>query len=135
GSGWQLKNSFRATYYDKYYQNVYPGSAVNATGNLTLSAYNNANQRANIFNQTDLTRKFVAGGLEHTLLAGVEFGRQDSSNLRNTGFFGTAIAPVVPDSNPIAIATSFRPNGTDANNNAKASIAATYLQDQVTFSK
>jgi catecholate siderophore receptor len=135
GNGWQLKNSFRATYYDKYYQNVFPGSAVSAAGNLTLSAYNNANQRGNIFNQTDLTRKFVAGGLEHTLLAGVEFGRQDSTNLRNTGFFGAATGAVVRASNPIAIATSFRQSGTDANNNAKGNIAATYVQDQIAFSQ
>jgi catecholate siderophore receptor len=132
--GWQLKNSFRATHYDKFYQNVYPGSAV-AANNLTLSAYNNANQRTNIFNQTDLTKKFDAGGLQHTLLVGVEIGSQDSSNLRNTGFFGTAIGATVPASNPIATATSFRQNGTDANNNAKAGIAAAYIQDQIAFSK
>jgi catecholate siderophore receptor len=43
----QIKNTTRATHYDEYYQNVYPGAAVNAAGNLTLSAYNNANQRTN----------------------------------------------------------------------------------------
>ncbi|HUN69871.1 MAG TPA: TonB-dependent siderophore receptor, partial [Burkholderiales bacterium] len=138
GGGWQLKNTFRATYYDKYYQNVYPGSAVNAAGNLTLSAYNNANQRTNIFNQTDLTKKVTAGGLEHTLLVGVEIGTQDSTNLRNTGFFGpagTAIGATVPVGNPIATATVFRQNGTDANNKVKADIAAAYVQDQIAFSK
>ena len=88
GNGLHLKNSFRATHYDKFYQNVYPGSAVNAAGNLTLSAYNNANQRTNVFNQTDLTKKLSAGGIEHTLLAGLELGNQDSTNKRNTGFFG-----------------------------------------------
>ena len=53
-----LRDTFRATYYDKYYQNVYPGSAVDAAGDLTLSAYINANQRSNFFNQTDYLRKF-----------------------------------------------------------------------------
>ncbi len=135
GNGWQLKNSFRATHYDKFYQNIYPGSAVTAANTLTLAAYNNANQRTNIFNQTDLTKKFMAGGLEHTVLIGTEFGTQNSTNLRNTGFFGAAIAPVVSVSNPFAVATSFRPNGTDANNNARANIAAAYVQDQIAFSK
>ena len=108
GGGRNLKNTFRATYYDKYYQNVYPGSAVNAADNLTLSAYNNANQRTNFFNQTDLVQKFSAGGIEHTLLLGLELGHQDSTNKRNTGFFGaagTAINATVPASNPIATAT------------------------------
>jgi catecholate siderophore receptor len=135
GGGWQLKNTLRATHYDKFYQNVYPGSAVNAAGNLTLAAYNNANQRTNIFNQTDLTKKFVVGGLEHTVLFGAEVGTQDSTNLRNTGFFGAVTAPVVSASNPIAVATTFRPNGTDANNNSKANIAAAYVQDQIAFSQ
>ena len=135
GSGVQLKNTTRATHYDKYYQNVYPGSAVNAAGNLTLSAYNNANQRTNLFNQTDLTTKFSAGGMEHTLLTGVEIGHQDSANKRNTGFFGAATGITVPASNPFATATSFRPNGTDADNQVKANVAAAYVQDQIAFSK
>src|SRR6185295_12906156 len=57
GGGWQLKDSLRLTHYDKYYQNVFAGSAVSGAGTLTLSAYNNANRRTNLFNQTDLTRK------------------------------------------------------------------------------
>ena len=138
GNGWQLKNTLRATHYDKYYHNVYPGSEVNAAGNLTISAYDNANQRTNIFNQTDLSKKFMAGGLEHTVLVGAEIGTQDSRNLRHTGFFGaagTAIGATVPASNPFAIATSFRQNGTDANNRVTADVGAVYVQDQVAFSK
>lgn len=138
GGGKNLKNTFRATYYDKYYQNVYPGSAVSAADTLTISAYNNANDRTNYFNQTDFTQKFSTGGLEHTLLLGLEFGQQDSTNKRNTGFFGaagTAISATVPASNPIATATVFRPNGTDADNNVKADIAAVYAQDQIALSK
>ncbi|MEA3193042.1 MAG: catecholate siderophore receptor [Betaproteobacteria bacterium] len=133
-----LKNTFRATYYDRYYQNVYPGSAVDAAGNLTLSAYNNANQRTNFFNQTDLIQKFDAGGMEQTLLLGLELGRQDSTNKRNTGFFGptgTAIGAVVPATDPFAMATTFRPNGTDADNNVKSTIVGVYAQDQIALSK
>src|SRR5262249_51395671 len=48
---------------------------------------------------------------------------------------GTAIGAVVPAANPFAVATAFRPNGTDANNNVKADIAAVYVQDQVAFSR
>jgi catecholate siderophore receptor len=135
GNGLQLRNTTRATHYDKYYQNVFPGSAVSAAGTLTLSAYNNANQRTNLFNQTDLTTKFSTGGLQHTLLTGVEVGRQDSANKRNTGFFGASIGATVPASNPFAVATVFRPNGTDADNQVKANASAAYVQDQVAFSK
>ena len=135
GSGLRLKNTARATHYDKYYQNVFPGSAVNAARTLTLSAYNNANQRTNLFNQTDLTKKIVTGSLEHTLLAGVELGRQDSANKRDTGFFGASTSITVSASNPVAVATSFRPNGTDADNEVRASMAAAYVQDQMAVSE
>jgi catecholate siderophore receptor len=133
----QLKNNLRITHYDKYYQNVFPTTtvAVSGAGNVSISAYNNANQRTNVFNQTDLTTKINAGGFEHTLLAGLELGHQDSTNLRNTGFFGAATTILVPAGNPVATATNFRQSGTDANNNAKASIAAVYLQDQIALSK
>src|SRR6185295_1144029 len=93
------------------------------------------NQRTNLFNQTDLTAKAVTGTLEHTLLAGVEVGHQDSANKRNTGFFGASTSITVPAGNPFAAATSFRPNGTDADNQAKANVAAAYVQDQVALSK
>ena len=129
--GWQLRNTLRYTRYDKYYQNVYPGSAVSAAGNMTISAYNNRNERDNLFNQADFTRKFTSGSMEHTVLAGFELGHQASDNLRNTGFFGNATSATVAATDPFAIATSFRPNGTDANNNVKARIAAVYLQDLV----
>jgi len=138
GDGMQLKNTLRVTHYDKFYQNVYAGSAVAANGTLTLSAYNNANQRTNLFNQTDLTRKFTAGGMEHTLLAGMELGSQDSYSKRNTGFFGpggSAIGATVNAANPIAVATVFRPNGTDADNQVNSTTAAVYVQDQVAITK
>jgi catecholate siderophore receptor len=134
----QLKNNFRVTHYDKYYQNVYADNANTSSvigGNLKLAAYNNANQRTNIFNQTDLTTKLTAGGFEHTLLAGLELGHQDSTNKRNTGFFGAATLVTVPSGTPFATATSFRANGTDANNNVKADIVGVYLQDQIALSK
>lgn len=135
--GVQLKNSFRATQYDKYYQNVYPdnanASSVTVVGTMRLAAYNNANQRTNVFNQTDLTTRINVGGLEHTLLAGLELGHQDSTNKRNTGLFGAATLATVPASAPFAVATSFGPRANDADNNVKADIAAVYIQDQVSL--
>jgi len=133
----RLKNSFRATHYDKFYQNVYPGSAVGASGTLSISAYNNANDRTNFFNQTDLTTRFKAGGLEHTLLTGLELGHQESRNERRTGYFGATASSVTGISalNPSATATRFDFRGTDANNNATSDIAALYVQDQISLSQ
>jgi catecholate siderophore receptor len=138
GGGWQFKDTLRFTRYDKFYQNVFPGSAVSAAGTMTISAYNNRNDRDNVFNQADLTRKLELGGMEHTLLVGMELGSQDSDNLRNTGFFGatgTATAATVDAVRPFAVATRFAQNGADANNNVKAKIAAVYVQDQVALAR
>ena len=136
GGGLQLKNSFRATHYDKFYQNVFPGSAVNAGGTLSISAYNNANERTNVFNQTDLVASVSAGGMQHTVLAGMELGRQDSDNQRRTGFFGSTPATItgIPASHPLATATRFDFRGTDANNRVESDILGLYLQDQVALS-
>jgi catecholate siderophore receptor len=136
GGGTQVRNSFRATRYDKFYQNVFANGAVNAAGNVAIAAYNNGNRRTNFFNQTDVTTKFATGGLEHTLLAGLELGHQDSTNLRTTGFFaGNATSVNVPAINPLATVVRFQPNTSDANNRVKGDIAAVYLQDQIALSK
>ena len=137
GGGLQLKNSFRATGYDKSYQNVYPGSAVNGAGTLSIAAYNNANERTNVFNQTDLVAALDAGGMRHTLLTGLELGHQDSRSERRTGFFGSlpGSIPGIPASDPVATATSFAFRGTDANNRVRSDIVGLYAQDQVAFSE
>ena len=129
--GVQLRNSFRAAQYDKFYQNVFPSNvAINSAGQATLSAYNNSNDRLNVFNQTDLTTKFATGGLQHTLLAGIELGYQDSDNRRKTGQFAPG-TNVVPASNPFGTAISFNPTATDAKNNVESNTYAVYLQDQI----
>jgi len=135
GSGTRLKNSFRVTQYDKFYQNVYANGSITNAGLVNIAAYNNTDERTNIFNQTDLTTRFTAGGFEHTLLTGLELGRQDSTSVRQTGFFGAATSVNVPAASPFAAATSFRPNGSNANNSVKADIAAVYVQDQIALSQ
>ncbi|WP_018987907.1 TonB-dependent receptor [Aromatoleum toluclasticum] len=133
--GVQLKNTLSVTQYDKFYQNVFAGGAVNGAGNVRISAYNSSNLRTNVFNQTDLTTKFATGDLKHTLLAGIELGHQDSDNERHTGFFGSSTSATVSAANPIATATSFRFNGSDANNTVESDTVAAYLQDQVALSE
>jgi catecholate siderophore receptor len=131
-----VRNRTRYADYDKYYQNVFPG-AVNAAGDAVgISAYNSRNDRNNLFNQTDLIWRLEAAGLRHTVLAGVEFGRQRSDNFRNTGFFNnTATSFTTPLTNPtISVPITFRQSATDADNHVEADIAAIYVQDQIEFS-
>jgi catecholate siderophore receptor len=136
-----LSNRTRIAHYDKFYQNVYP-SAVNAAGTrVTIAAYNNATERRNLFNQTDLVFRAGTGTVRHTLLAGAEFGRQETDNLRTTGSFpgggascGTSsnAAFCLPIESPIYSGPLlFAPSATDADNHGVARSAALYVQDQL----
>ena len=136
GGGILLRNRTSYGDYDKFYQNVFPG-AVNSAGTfVSISAYNNATQRQNFFNQADVIVSKRTGWFDHTVLAGVELGRQETANFRNTGFF-TSIGPnttsvLAPLSAPtISLPLEFRQNATDADNDGVATVAAIYAQDQV----
>ena len=134
-----LRNRLSYGDYDKFYQNVFPG-AVNAAGTtVAISAYNNATARQNLFNQTDVIVSAQTGRFGHTLLLGTEFGRQETSNFRNTGFFSSLGANVTtfnaPLSSPtVSLPLAFRQNATDADNHGVTTIASVYAQDQVALS-
>lgn len=122
--------------YDRGYQNFVPGAVTTDHTQVALSAYNNATRRRNIFNQTDFTYTAFTGRIRHTLLAGVEVGRQVTDNFRNTGFFNNSATSILaPLADPtISVPVTFRQSATDADNHLKANLAATYVQDQVELS-
>ena len=122
--------------YDRFYQNFVPGAATPDKSQVSLTSYNNATQRTNVFNQTDVTYVASTGGIRHTLLAGAEFGLQGTGNFRQTGFFNNAGTSVlVPFSAPtISTPVTFRQSATDADNHLVTRVAAAYVQDQATLS-
>jgi catecholate siderophore receptor len=123
--------------YERSYQNYVPG-AVSADQTLVaLSAYNNDTERLNVFNQTDAIYTRSSGRVRHTLLSGIEIGRQLTDNFRNTGFFNNvATSASVPYSSPtISMPITFRQSATDADNHLRTRVAAAYGQDQVELSR
>ncbi|MCX6611427.1 MAG: TonB-dependent receptor, partial [Acidobacteria bacterium] len=123
--------------YDKYYGNVFPGAVNAARTQVSLSAYNDATDRNNFFNQTDLSRGLKTGCIRHTVLAGFEIGRQLTNNFRNTGYFNNSSTTVnVPLENTVDFsALTFRQSATDADNRIRARVGATYVQDQIEVSR
>jgi catecholate siderophore receptor len=124
--------------YDKFYQNVFPGAVDAAGRNVSISAYNNATRRRNLFSQTDVVISRQTGSFAHTILAGVELGQQVTDNFRNTGFFTTIGANVTSISAPLTNPTtslpiSFRQAASDADNHGTANVAGVYVQDQMTI--
>jgi catecholate siderophore receptor len=132
-----LRNHTLVGNYDRFYQNFVPGAVSPSLATVALSAYNNASNRTNVFNQTDLTAQVTTGSIQHTLLAGGELGRQSTDNFRQTGFFNaTATSIQVPYAQPTAaLPVTFRQNATDADNHVHTSVAAAYAQDQVELSR
>lgn len=127
-SGLRLRNNFLAGKYGKYYRNVYPGSAVNAAGTFSLSAYDHEIDRTNTFNQTDLIYAANLGRMRHTFLFGFEAGHQFQDEWRHT-------AVAIPNV-PVSASTrnaNFATAPLAINRHAVSDIFASYAQDQVAF--
>jgi catecholate siderophore receptor len=133
-----VRNSTRLADYDKYYENLVPGAVNRAALTVSLTGYNSSTERQNVFNQTDLVWGHRTGAVTHTVLAGVEVGRQATGNRRLTSYFSsispTTTSIAVPLSNPTTtLPVEFRAAPADADNHGVATVAAVYAQDQMTL--
>ncbi len=137
--------------YDKAYQNLFAAGfrpdPANSGDLVTLDGYRDTTERQNLIIQGNLIGEFETGPFLHTLLVGVEYGDQDTTNARldnlfdsnNDGLFDDAleVGGVVDDdraeflfSDPLNIPTfSF----SDLNRNRSSQVAFTsvYAQDQL----
>lgn len=124
----RLRNSFLASRYDRFYTNVYPGSAVDAAGRFTLAAYDHGIDRTNVFNQTDVIVERRIGRMTHVVLAGVESGHQSQDELRHTAqsIGGVSLGASVRDAD-------FASAPLVLDRHATATVLSGYLQDQITL--
>ena len=131
-----LRNRTLIGDYDRFYQNFVPGAASADASLVTITAYNNATRRDNVFNQTDVIVTGSTGAVRHTALVGADFGRQQTDNFRNTGFFNNVSTSVLaPFDNPtISTPVTFRQSATDADNHLQANVAGAFVQDQADLS-
>lgn len=131
-SGVTLQNRTNYATYDKFYQNIFANSQV-FSGLVSLGAYNNATTRENVFNQTNLLYSLNTGPIAHTLMAGVEVGRQETHNRRQSGLFGNGVGRLsVPVSNPITNAPiTYLTGDQDAHNRSVVNVTSLYIQDQI----
>lgn len=137
GHGVSVRSRINLGAYDKHYQNVFPGAVTGNT--VSISGYDNRTDRQNLFNQTELIVTRRTGSIGHVLATGIEIGRQGTDNFRRTAFFSMVGANITaitgPLSNPVtSVPVEFRQSATDADNSGTATIAALYVQDQVTLS-
>lgn len=131
-NGIYFKNHTQYGDYDKYYQNITANETVQADGTLQLGAYGNQTDRQNIFNQTDVSLRLnMAHGIRHTILAGTEFGYQETDNQRMPGS-GRVNACVATLSNTLCSDT-FASLGVPKGpvNHTELTLAGVYVQDQI----
>ncbi len=131
-----LRNRTMVGEYERAYQNYVPGAVSANKLQVAISAYNNDTERLNAFNQTDVISALSTGRVRHTVLSGVELGRQRTDNFRNTGFFNNSATSILaPYDHPtIAPPVTFRQSATDADNHLRTAVAAAYGQDQIELS-
>jgi catecholate siderophore receptor len=146
---WTIRNIFRRTSYDTIYYNTFangiclqvsPAScatniAANVDGNdsrlrVLRSQYNENFAQENYFNQTEAVGIVNSFGIQHTILAGIEFGWQD----KNSVFYRNGSASPVTFQNPV-LTPSVNNGIATTNNNFKGRVFAVYLQDQISFNK
>ncbi len=129
-----LHNRTNYADYDKFYGNVFANSPV-FSELVSLGAYDDTTDRKNVFNQTNLLYSLDTGPVSHTLLAGIEVGRQVTNSRRRTGFFNNNLREsnlFVPLSDPITKAPiTFITRDQDADNHSVVDITSFYFQDQI----
>ena len=142
GGGLTLRNHTLFGDYKKFYQNIFANGPVlpadlanDLPERFRPGAYNNRNDRTNLFSQTDLIWENRLAGIDQTLLVGFEVGHEKSRNLRKTG---TVTSDDLLDDGTIALSdpifngeTVWAPIASDANNRVKADVAAVYIQEQL----
>lgn len=128
--------------YDKAYRNAFAATPVTLAGGVRqvgIEAYFDAFQRDNLFSQTDLVWEVSTGAIRHTLLAGIEYGDQDSANQRLNGFFDSGVPTsqggrrtnVVLADSIIVPPITFRAGTGQRSTVSDAEVLAFYAQDQL----
>jgi catecholate siderophore receptor len=130
--------------YDKFYRNAMAQTPVTLVGGVPqvgIEAYQDATTRRNLLSQNDLVWEVATGPLRHVLLAGVEYGDQESRVDRVNGFFDSGVATTgggrrtfVPLARRIVVPPiAFRSGPGERRARSDAEILAVYLQDQISI--
>lgn len=115
--------------YDKLYTNVFPSGAATAqNGTVALDAYTDPTTRRNLLVQSNLVWTAMTGGVSHTVLFGLEYGDQDSTNRRSNGVLSNRtfnlahpVFPTVVFSAPVR------------NTVSSVETVSAYVQDQISL--
>jgi catecholate siderophore receptor len=115
--------------YDKAYSNVYAnGAATGAQGTVALAGYIDPTRRKNFIGQTNLVWNVDLGVIENTVLLGLEYGDQRSSNQRRNA---------VLSDGTLSLSSLVYPGvtlgGLARDTRSDVEFVSAYAQDQISF--
>lgn len=117
--------------YDKLYTNVFAnGAATGPSGTAPLSAYMDPTDRQNLLVQANLVWETRALGMDHKVMAGLEYGNQDSANQRRNGVLSSATLDLA---NPVFPTVTFPALSRDTVSTVES--VSAYVQDQISLSE
>jgi len=136
-----LRGNLSAQYadYDKIYQNLFPSEEVSLVNGapleVELDGYRDTTERENLILQANLIGEFTTGSIDHTVLAGFEYGDQETANARFDNVFAANDDDqlFIPFSDPLSI-PSFGFNSVARNRQSDVSFTSFYLQNQIDLS-
>lgn len=125
---WRLRNVFRHTAYEGAFSNTQPSTVRRVNGRLVASRtqYDVDSFQRNLFNQTELLTTGGAGPFAHTLLAGIEVGRETATTTRFTG-----TAADVDVLSPVLVHPVYNTTVPTMDNAFTGLVAAAYVQEQL----
>ena len=140
--------------YDKVYSNVFAATAIGgmiAAPTLGVEAYKDPTKRETLISQANLQWNVSTGSMDHLVLAGVEYTKQESRNRRINGFFDSALpigttvnatrlrATIPFIASPVIPVPTFRSGAAFLTGTGNRSVetnleqVSAYFQDQVSF--
>ncbi len=131
-AAFSLDSTLQYADYDKLYQNLYPVGFDDQALTVSLDGYRDATERQNLIWQSNLVGEFETGRVSHTLLAGVEYGDQQTDNSRSDILFAASDDDQItfPFTDPLVI-PSFSFPGLSRDSSSDVQFLSFYLQDQI----
>lgn len=124
-NSWNTHEVLRHAAYSTNFQNTYSSGVSN--GLVTRGEYNGPSHQENYFNQAEAWRRLHVLGVDHVILAGIEYGHQ---NIRRRQYTGTAASVALID--PVLTAPVLSQT-LNTNNGFVGQTVAAYVQDELAF--
>lgn len=124
--GLSANASLQIADYDKFYANLLPTGTDGST--VTLSGYQDAQQRTNWIGQANLIWQAETDTLDSTFLFGFEASSQDTQNTRDTVSFDTTNEVVLED---VITIPAFTLNPTSRSRDSQLKTLSFYAQEQL----